>query len=181
MENINEKSTKGKTLNIGRVSIQVVEKGEKDSTTSQKKISSFDWKEFWHMLVIWFLSGVIILLVLIALTMAEGSTNLWVDVVARIDTLSLMFSLVLSALLEQMWNAIENVAYNFTKIIGVILAVAGLVMYLLFSILQLHDDANPYLQEMFGINLGYIIVSVLFVICSFATRANVNQEVRGNV
>ena len=151
--------------------LSLVQEGEINVNKRKRKIPKFDWKEFWHMSTIWFLSGVIIFIVLIAITMAESSQNIWIDVIKKIDTLSLMFSLVLSALMEQMWNNKKSAAYKFTQVFGIIIAVIGLVLYLLFSILNIYNENNSYLQNIYGINLGYIIVSVVYVMVSFIARA----------
>lgn len=141
---------------------------------SKRKI--IDWPEFWHLFISWFISGLIIFIVLVILTMAERSTNLWEDIVVRIDTISLVFSLVLSAGLEQVWNNKKRWKYKLTQVGELALAILGLVLYLAYSLWAIYDPQNPYYVDRFGFNIFYIALSVACVVIGFIMRAMVEQE-----
>lgn len=101
---------------------------------SGKKAKKIDWEEFLHLFISWLISGIVICAVLLILTMAENSNNLFKDMIMRIDTVSLVFSLVLSAGLEQVWNNKKIWKYKLTQIGEVFLASIGLIMYLTYSL-----------------------------------------------
>ena len=135
-----------------------------------------DWQEFWHLFIGWGVSGLIIFVVLLILTMAGKSTDLWNDIVIRIDTISLVFSLVLSAGLEQVWNNKRQWKYKITQIGEVALAIIGLILYLAYSLWEIYDPSNPYYTGRFWVNICYIVFSAIFVIFGFVMRALVEQE-----
>ncbi|HIZ78910.1 MAG TPA: hypothetical protein IAA17_03905 [Candidatus Lachnoclostridium stercorigallinarum] len=109
--------------------------------------------------------------------MAEKSEDLVKDVILRLDTLSLMFSLVLSAGLEQVWNNKKHWKYKLTQYGELTLALIGLVLYLVYSLMFILDSTNPYLQSRFGVHLSYIIVSTVVVVGGFVARAFPEAEV----
>ena len=145
------------------------------SKSSGKK-KRMDWQEFFHLLVSWGISGIIIFIVLLILTMADKSTDLWHDIVIRIDTISLVFSLVLSAGLEQVWNNKRQWKFKLCLIGELFLASVGLIMYLTYSLWSIYDPKNSYFTERFFVNLLYIVFSVIFVVVGFILRALVEQE-----
>lgn len=137
----------------------------------------FDWPEFWHMTISWFVSGLMVFVVLIILTMATKPTDFWKDIVNRIDTISLVFSLVLSAGLEQVWNNKKQWKYKLTQIGELALAILGLILYLTYSLWAIYDPCNPYYIQRFWVNIIYILFSIVFVVFGFAMRAIIEQEV----
>ncbi len=155
--------------------VMQVTRGEKD--VSSKPINHkigrriIDWPEFWHLFISWFISGLIIFMVLVILTMAEGSNDLWKDIIIRIDTISLVFSLVLSAGLEQVWNNKKRWKYKLTQVGELALAVLGLVLYLAYSLWDIYDPFNKYYNNRFEFNIFYIVLSVICVILGFIMRA----------
>lgn len=157
----------------GMQAVHQVEKGEQ---TEHINIHKFNWEEFWHLFFGWLISAVVIVIVLIALTMAEKSENLVIDVILRLDTLSLTFSLVLSAGLEQVWNNKKHWKYKLTQYAELTLALIGLVLYLTYSLMMIFDENNPYLLERFNVHLLYVIVSTLVVIGGFVARAFPDKE-----
>lgn len=142
---------------------------------SGKKAKKIDWEEFWHLLISWLVSGIVIFAVLLILTMAEKSEDLFRDMVMRIDTVSLMFSLVLSAFLEQVWNNKKNWMYKFSQIGEFILAFLGLTMYLAYSLWELYDPENLYFKSRFLTNLLYILVSFVCVLVGFLMRSKIED------
>ena len=154
------------------------EKGVSTKPTNHKigRRGIIDWPEFWHLFISWFISGLIILMVLVILTMAEESNDLWKDIVIRIDTISLVFSLVLSAGLEQVWNNKKRWRYKLTQVGELTLAILGLVLYLAYSLWDIYDPSNKYYNDRFGFNIFYIVLSVICVIIGFIMRALIEQE-----
>lgn len=142
---------------------------------SGKKAKKIDGEEFWHLFISWLISGIVICAVLIILTMAENSNNLFKDMIMRIDTVSLMFSLVLSAGLEQIWNNKKIWKYKLTQIGEVFLAIIGLIMYLAYSLWDLYDPENLYFKSRFWGNLLYILASFICVLVGFFMRSRIED------
>ena len=140
------------------------------------KITPIDWQEFWHLFISWGTSGLIIFIVLLILTMSDRSDNLLYNTIIRIDTISLVFSLVLSAGLEQLWNNKRQLKYKLVLIAELILATFGLILYLTYSLWAIYDPSNPYFTERFGVNLLYIIFTIICAAVGFVTRALVEME-----
>ena len=130
-----------------------------------------DWKEFFHMVVIWLAGAVVILTVLVALTMIDGPTDIVHSVIERLDTLSLMFSLIFSATLEQLWYDEKKAAYRVALFAELYLSVLGLIFYLVFSVLEKTMPGNIYYTGRFRFNLFYIIAVVVVVVLGFVARA----------
>lgn len=139
---------------------------------SHRKI---DWKEFAHLFTSWFICGIVICAVLMILTMSEKSDDLFKDMVIRIDTISLMFSLVLSAGLEQVWNIKKDWKYKFSQIAELVLAIVGLIMYLAYSLWDIYDPQNLYYKDRFWMNLIYIVLSFICVVIGFIMRARIEE------
>lgn len=154
--------------------VDLVEQGEQIEYIRKAVI---DWREFWHLFFGWFISALVIIVILIILTMAERSQDIPRDVILRLDTLSLMFSLVLSAGLEQVWNNKKQWIYKLTQYAEIALAFIGLALYLSYSLLNVLDSENPYLQERYGVHLFYIITSIIIVNAGFFARAYLDKEV----
>lgn len=175
-------------VSAARHAVDHVTEGEGDAppvspNNKSGKDKIIDWQEFWHLFISWGASGLIIFVVLLILTMADRSTeglschtNLWNDIIIRIDTISLVFSLVLSAGLEQVWNNKRQWKYKFTQIGDLALAIIGLILYLTYSLWAIYDPYNPYYTGRLWVNICYIIFSVIFVVFGFIMRALVEQE-----
>lgn len=77
---------------------------------SQKSsiFSRVNWNEFCHLFIIWIVNAGIVFVVILGLTMFKNannpSENLFKASVSQTDMLSLLFSLVVSAELDQAWN-----------------------------------------------------------------------------
>lgn len=158
----------------GKKAVDLIEQGERAVPVKTRR---FNWEEFWHLFMGWFISAIVIFAVLFGLTMAEKSEDLVRDVILRLDTLSLMFSLVLSAGLEQMWNNKKHWKYKMTQYGELALALIGLILYLVYSLMYILDANNPYLQSRFYVHLFYIIVSTIVVVGGFVARAFPDAEV----
>ena len=130
-----------------------------------------DWKEFFHMLVIWLFGAVVILTVLVAITMTDNPEDIVQSVIERLDTLSLMFSLIFSATLEQLWYDEKRAAYRFSMFAELYLSVLGLIFYLLFSVLEKTMPYNIFYLARYNFNLFYIIAVVFVVVSGFIVRA----------
>lgn len=174
-------STKEMGVNTARHAVTQVARGENDVSSKpinhkigKKRI--IDWSEFWHLFISWFISGLIIFMVLVILTMAEKSTDLWKDIVIKVDTISLVFSLVLSAGLEQVWNNKKRWKYKLTQIGELTLAILGLVLYMAYSLWEIYDPCNPYYLDRFEFNMLYIVLSLICVVIGFMMRAMIEQE-----
>lgn len=174
MSSSEQKVKEGYYSTTGRKAVDLVEQGERTATVKSRR---FNWEEFWHLFLGWFISATVIFIVLFGLAMAEKSENLVKDVILRLDTLSLMFSLVLSAGLEQVWNNKKQWKYKLTQYGELALALIGLVLYLVYSLIFIFDSTNPYLQSRFGVHLFYIIVSTVVVVGGFVARAFPDAEV----
>ena len=130
-----------------------------------------DWKEFFHMLIIWLAGAVVILTVLVASTMTDAPTDIVHSVVERLDTLSLMFSLIFSATLEQLWYDEKKAAYRVALFAELYLSVLGLIFYLVFSVLEKTMPDNIYYLGRYHFNLFYIVAVVFVVVSGFVARA----------
>lgn len=164
-------------------SASVYENGRKDRENTFWK--SINWDEFIHLSLIWLVSALLVAIVLVFLTLEEKSTNLFHDVMNRTDTLSLMFSLVLSATLEQMWNHKNSKMHQVTLACEVLLMGIGLGWYLICSIheIQLADPefsgyVNPVFTERFWVHTVYVILSVCCVFLGFLSRVSIEREER---
>lgn len=159
---------------------------ENESTAngqSQKnKKAKPNWEEFRHLSLTWFMSAFAIAVVLIILSLEEQSTNLFHDVINRIDTLSLMLSLVLSAALEQIWNYKNSKIFQYSLAGELILVISGLVWYLVCSIHEIQvrnplyeGTVNSVFIERFGVHAVYIVLSTCCVFVGFLARVSVGQ------
>ena len=168
-----------KDTNTSKHAVDLVTEGEKSVSPEYDHSNGrlqMDWSEFWHMFISWFASGSVIFGVLVILTMSDKSDNLWRDLIFRTDTISLTFSLVLSAGLEQIWNSKKQWKYKVTQIVEIVLAILGLILYLAYSLWEIYDKKNPYYQNRFCFNLIYIILSLSAVVIGFLSRALVDKE-----
>lgn len=166
--------------------LRYVEDEEKTTARKSKKMGNrktVDWDEFMHLSLTWVISAVAIATVLLILALEEGSEDLFHDIINRIDALSLMFSLVLSAALEQIWNHKDSKMFQCTLAGELILVIGGLVWYLVCSIheIQLRDpsskvNVDPVFIERFRVHAAYIVLSIVCVFVGFFARVSVGQE-----
>ena len=155
----------------------------KKTNQGRKREKKVNWDEFIHLSLTWFVSAFAIAAVLVILSLEEQPTNLFHDVINRIDTLSLMFSLVLSAALEQMWNHKKSKMFQYTLAGELILVIGGLIWYLVCSIheIQLKDPnlantVNPVYIDRFWVHFVYILLSICCVFVGFFSRVFIEQE-----
>lgn len=149
--------------------VDLVEQGEMANGANLR--DDFNWNEFVHLLLCWLISAAVIFTILIVLTMAESSENLMKDVILRLDTLSLMFSLILSAGLEQMWNNKSQLKFKIIMFLEIGMAIVGLLLYLAYSMLSIIQPENVYLQNRFIVHLLYVIFGIIVVIVGFVVRS----------
>lgn len=157
---------------IGAVAVDIVTNGENSNVS--KVHYEIDWKEFGHFIGIWAITWLILFCALIIITIANGGTALISDTIKTIDMLNMSFSLVLSAMLEQIWSR-ESSKKSFYKIMlgcEICLTVLGGMLYVAYSIV---DKNNPLLQSSFDINLGYVIASSVVVALGFLSRSLVKR------
>lgn len=161
--------------NLGQRAVDLVEQGEKIIRSTANNV---DWGEFGHLLLTWIISASIIFIVLLILECVNDPKDLFTEVILRTDTLSLMFSLVLSAGLDQVWNNKKNWKYKLTLCGEITLSFVGLILYLSYSLIEILDKENPYLQTQsrLWIHSSYIIISTIVVICGFYVRARLDGE-----
>lgn len=152
-----------------------------ESKIKRKKI--VNWNEFLHLFFTWLISAFAITAVLVILSLEEQSSDLLHDVINRIDTLSLMFSLVLSAALEQMWNYKKGNLFQCTLAGELILSISGLIWYLSCSLHEIQSKnplykeyINPVYIDRFWVHTVYILLSVCCVLIGFISRVSVKQE-----
>lgn len=90
----------------------------------------------------------------------------------RLDTLSLMASLILSVALEQMWlNKGIGAKYKIAQYLDLAFAIMGLLFYMAFSAITIFQPKSYLLDER-GLVLGwYYSISFILIIGSFILQA----------
>lgn len=84
----------------------------------------------------------------------------------------MMFSLVLSALLEQIWSKNgKGWLYSFTLGVEGVLTLMGGMLFMAYSITRIITLDNLLLSMSFELNAGYIIASTIVVLLGFLSRA----------
>ncbi len=162
---------------MGAVAVNIATNGE--NTNINKIRFKVDWNEFGHFIGIWIVTWLILFFALIIITIAKCKSNLneadlIFDTIKTIDMLNMSFSLVLSAMLEQIWSK-ESTRNSFYKIMlgcEVFLTILGGMLYVAYSIV---DSKNQLLQQSFQINLGYVIASSIVVTLGFLSRSLVKK------
>lgn len=165
--------------------VKHVEQGENTIGTTSDTGSSSDKEEFIHSVVTYVTIAVIMFFALAVLTLFDtGTADFWINLLQKIDTLNLMFSLVLSAALEQMWNNKRALKFKITMILELVLASLGFIWFFARSfanIMILHNnEGDPYIFESFfqnkinmlTFNTLYIIIGTIVIIFGFAFRVN---------
>lgn len=157
---------------MGEVAVEIATQGE--NTNVGKLRFVLDWKEFGHFIGIWVVTWLVLFMALIIITIAKGGVDLIRDTIRTIDMLNMSFSLILSAMLEQIWSK-ESVRNSFYKIMlgcEICLTIFGGMLYVAYSIVE---ATNPLLGKSFEINLGYAIASSVVVALGFLSRSLVKK------
>lgn len=155
---------------MGHIAVGVATAGE--NRNIGKPVRVCDWRELGKFVSIWMITAVILFVALLFITIVRGSHNVIYDTIKNVDTLNMMFSLVLSAFLEQMWSKNgKGWLHSFTLAVEVVLTVIGSMLFVTYSIVEITDAENRLLQLSFGLNVGYIIFSIIVVLMSFFSRA----------
>lgn len=162
---------------MGTVAVEIATNGE--DTNVGNVHFKLDWSEFGHFIGIWIVTWLILFFALIIITIAKCKTNIDEidiigDTIKTIDMLNMSFSLILSAMLEQIWSK-ESTRNSFYKIMlgcEVCLTILGGMLYVAYSIVDLNSQL---LQKSFEINLGYVIASSIVVALGFLSRSLVKK------
>lgn len=162
-------STEDKTA--GEIALEVATKGENKNTGRLK--FGLNLRAFGKFVGIWLITALVLLGALVFITIVRGSSNILHDTIKEVDALNMMFSLVLSALLEQIWSRAANGGklYNITLGVEGVLTVLGGMLFVAYSIVKITDPVNQLLKFSFELNLGYIIISTITVLLGFLSRA----------
>lgn len=161
-----------KEKGIGQIAVKVASKGEYGNIGKPKY--GCDWHEFGKFVGIWIVTEFVLFAALLIITIVGDSENIMHDTIKGEDTLNMMFSLVLSALLEQIWSKNKNNGnglYSFTLCVEGILTIIGGMLFVAYSIMQIVNPCNRLLQWSFWLNVIYIICSTIFVLLGFLSRA----------
>lgn len=155
---------------MGRIAVGVATAGE--NRNIGKPIYYCKWNEFWKFVGIWIVTAVVLFVALLLITIVSGSNNIVQDTIREVDTLNMMFFLVLSALLEQIWSKnSQGGLYNFTLGAEGGLTIVGGMLFIAYSIVEQTDANNVLMQLSFELNVGYIIISIIVVLLGFFSRA----------
>ena len=132
---------------------------------SDKKVN---WKRFIHLSSVWIVSMMILFAVSSFLEVIKESKNLFSDVILRVDTLSLMFSLVLSIILDRLWDE-RNYGQKGILIIQLVIFIVGFLCYLAYSFIEITNPQNIYFQSesRLPVHTSYIILSTVVAIIGF--------------
>lgn len=165
------------------VALAHVEQGEDANTTRRDKKNRFDFEDFLRSIITYLAIAIMMFAALALLTLFDtGTVDFGTNMFRRIDVLNLMFSLILSAALEQIWNNKRELRYKITMILEVVLSALGFIWYIARSfadiIIQKSTDTEyvfeSFFQDgktMFWFNVLYTIVGAIVIICGFAFRA----------
>lgn len=154
----------------GQIAVEVATKGETENIGRPKY--GFKWNDFGKFVGIWLIIAIVLLGALVFVTIVRGSSNVFRDTIKEVDTLNMMFSLVLSALLEQIWSKPTNSGnlYNVTLGVEGVLTILGGMLFMAYSIVKITDPTNQLLQYSFNLNIVYIIASTVVVLLGFLSR-----------
>lgn len=155
---------------MGHIAVGVATAGE--NRNIGRAVYYCKWNEFWKFVGIWIVTAVVLFVALLLITIVSGSDQIIHDTIKEVDTLNMMFSLVLSALLEQIWSKnSQGGLYNFTLGAEGGLTVIGGMLFIAYSIVEQTDADNVLMQLSFELNVGYIIISIIVVLLGFFSRA----------
>lgn len=156
---------------MGATAVEVATNGE---STNVKVHLRIDWNVFLHFMGIWVVTWMILFCALIVITIANGGMRLIADTIKTVDMLNMSFSLILSAMLEQIWSK-ESTKNSFHKMMlgcEILLTILGGMLYVAYSIV---DKGNQLLQKSLQINVGYIVASSVVVALGFLSRSLVKE------
>lgn len=159
-----------KEITAGQLALKVATNGENKNIGEFKY--SCDWHDFFKFVGIWIITSTVLFCALIIITIVNGSSNIIYDTIKDTNTLNIVFSLVLSALLEQIWSKNGKTGlYDFTLGFEGVLAIIGGMLFMAYSIVQTLTLTNKLLQLSFYFNVGYIIISTIVVLMGFFSRS----------
>ena len=157
------------TEEVGQIAVKVATKGENEGIGKTKYVCN--WKEFGKFVGVWFITAIVLFSALLIITVVRGSKDIIYDTIQEVDTINMMFSLVLSALFEQIWSKKgSSWLYNITLGAEMAMAFIGCMLFLTYSIIQIFPD-NQLVMMAFEVNIGYIIMSTVVILLGFYSRA----------
>ena len=157
--------------NMEKHAMEIISRGEKENIGKVR--SQCDFREFGKFVGIWLVTAIVLFGSLVIITVVKGSLDVFRDTIKEVDALNMMFSLVLSALLEQIWSKEADKSWLYSITLGIegILTLIGAMLFMAYSIIKITDPQKKKLQKSFELNVGYIIVSVSIVILGFLSRS----------
>lgn len=157
-----------KESNTGQIAVKIATNGENKNTRGLK----CDWHEFCKFVGIWSITAIILFFALMIITFIESPNNIINNTIKKVDTLNMMFSLVLSALLEQIWSKNSRGGlYSFTLGMEGLLTIIGGMLFVAYSIVEILNPKHDLLRSSFTLNIIYIIISTIVVLMGFFSRA----------
>ena len=156
---------------VGKIAVEVATKGESENSAKIK--FRCDLSEFGRFVGIWLFTAAVLFGALTIITVVRGERNIVRSTIGEVDTLSMMFSLVLSALLEQIWSRGVNKGklYGFTLGVEGVFVILGGMLFTAYSIVKITNPENQLLRFSFELNVGYIVASTIVVVLGFLSRA----------
>lgn len=153
---------------IGAMAVEIVTQGEETNDT--KKKVTLNRQKFGQFMGIWLLTWVMLFVALFIVTFAKSKGDVFREAIQSIDMLNMSFSLILSAMLEQIWskNNVQGFLYEVTKGCEIAFVFVGGMLYIAYS---MASENSQLLQKAFEMNLGYTIISAIIVILGFLTRS----------
>lgn len=160
---------------LGNYAVRVATEGETKNIGKPKV--TCDVSQFGKFLGVWVVTAVVLFASLMIIILVKGSSDIIHDAIQGVDALNMMFSLVLSALLEQIWSKKDSsgLLYNITLGVESILTITGAMLFIAYSIVEITSPENILLVQSFKINVGYIVASVAVVVLGFLSRAMVEK------
>ena len=120
---------------VGQIAIEVATKGEDASIGKLKYVC--DWKKFGRFVGVWVITAIVLFSALLIINVATESENIIYETIRGVDTINMMFSLVLSALFEQIWSKKgSHWLYNITLGAEMAMAFIGCMLFLAYSIIE---------------------------------------------
>ena len=155
----------------GQIAVAVATKGEKANSGGSGYEP--DWQKFGKFVGIWLVTAAVLSAALIIITVVKGSPDIVRDTIREVDALNMMFSLVLSALLEQIWSKEASKSWLHSLTLGLegVLTIVGGMLFVAYSILKITDPQNQLILYNFELNVGYIVASTIVVLLGFYSRA----------
>lgn len=178
-----------KESKISKIALEQVEEREDSDESANNNKSNWDWEELFHSASVYVFIIILMVVGLAIITLFNtGTDKFLLNLLKRNDTLNLMFSLILSAALEQLWNNKRELKYKITLLLELLLTIVGFIWYIVRSIAEiiilnkaegaLYAFESFFLndQNMFMLNVFYIIFGFVVIICGFVVKANQNID-----